>query len=480
MRKKKIHQALQGLDIYQLNAFKKFIISPYFNQNEKITEYFLLLERTLRNEESLDLLKDEEVWKNLTKEKYENVKFRKLSSDLYRLFEKFLSQKALENDDNYQLLLQSRYAKNINSEVVHSDINRKIELNLKKTNAVSSNKILESFLLKKDLYGLKIEYEKKHKSYKGDIVTSLKDLEYDLDKFYLIEKLRIYSTLLSWSRLSKIELNYNKFERFISRIATDLFKNVPAIKIYNIIYQLQTKDEARESFLELKELIKQHKYDFELEELKNIYEAAISYCIHKLNQGDESMNRQIFDLYQEALKDDVFLKNDELSPTTFRNVVAVALRLKEFEWTESFIHKFSLKLNIKYQENALNFNLARLHFYQGNFWDSISNLQLVSYDDVWYNLNSRTLLLACYYELDEQEVLDSQLSSFQVFIRRERSLGNRKNNYLNLIKFLKKLVKVPTNKNSKLLQLKDQVIETKGVVNKQWLLEKVDEKLNGK
>ena len=478
MRKKKIHQALEGLDIYQLNAFKKFILSPYFNQNEKITEYFFILESTIRKEKSLDDLDDQEIWKKISTEKYENVKFRKLSSDLYKLYEKFLSQQEFDRSSFHQLYLKSKASKKIKNDILNKNIDRLISLSNQTNPSVSANQILEKYLLNREVFGLKVEYEKKHKSYKGNVFDSLKILEEDLDKFYLIEKLRIYNTLLSWSKLNKVELNYNKFERFIRRIASNLFKDVPGIKIYNNIYHLLSKSEAHEKYLELQENIKEYKYYFELEELKDIYESAFTYGLGRLNYGDLEIIDQVLDLYKEALKDDVLLSDGKLSPTTFRNIVGIALRKGEYSWTAIFIQQYSKKLDEKYQENALNFNMARLHFYKKDYWATIESLQKVSYDDIWYNLNSRTISVLAYYELDEQEVLDSQLASFQVFIRREKSLGNRKNNYMNLIKLLKRLIRISPNRTSKLQQLKDQVIETKGVVNKQWLLEKIEEKLN--
>jgi hypothetical protein len=475
MKKKKIHVALLSLDIYELNSFKKFVQSPYFNANEKIISYFAVLEEQIKSQSDLDELEDKEIWEKVTSGKYDNTKFRKLSSDLYKLFERFLAQKQFDKDGFTPLYMRGKELKKIKEEVLKKDINNEIERTISKQEAISSSKLLEHYLLKREMFGLKVEYEKKTKAFKGDIVESLRIIESDLDKFYLIEKLRIYSTLISWSKLNKLDLNFNKFEKFISRIASDLFENVPGIKIYNNIYHLLTNPEAFDKYLELKSFIKEYKYHFDTEELKDIYESAFSYGLGRLNQGDETVLNEVFDLYSEALKDDVLLSDGELSPTTFRNIVGIALRAGNYEWTSNFIFEYSKYLNESYRENAVLFNTARLKFYQKDFWGAISFLQQVNYDDVFYNLNSRTLLLAAYFELDEFEVLESQLASFKIFLRRESNLTkDRKKAYLDLLKYLGKLINIDSGDKVKIQSIRDTVIETKGIVNKQWLLEKID------
>jgi len=102
-------------------------------------------------------------------------------------------------------------------------------------------------------------------------------------------------------------------------------------------------------------------------------------------------------------------------------------------------------------------------------------LYKVSYEDVWYNINAKTLQIASYYELDEFDALESLLQAFKMYIRREKSLSSdRKIHYLNLIKFTSALMKINTKEQLKVLKLKEEILATKGVVSKPWLLEKVE------
>lgn len=84
------------------------------------------------------------------------------------------------------------------------------------------------------------------------------------------------------------------------------------------------------------------------------------------------------------------------------------------------------------------------------------------------------MLIATYYELNEYDALESLLQAFKMYIRRERSLPvERKNHYLNLIKFTNTLIKIPHKEKKKLEKLYQEIKDTKGIVSKPWLEEKV-------
>ena len=97
MKEKKAFAALKLLDVYELISFRKFIISPYFNQKESIVTYFDYLNEAIKFEQSVDVIEDQKIWKIVFNDTpYENVKLRKLNADLFNLIEQFLAQKHFE------------------------------------------------------------------------------------------------------------------------------------------------------------------------------------------------------------------------------------------------------------------------------------------------------------------------------------------------------------------------------------------------
>ncbi|MEL6987340.1 MAG: hypothetical protein AAGK97_05870, partial [Bacteroidota bacterium] len=168
--------------------------------------------------------------------------------------------------------------------------------------------------------------------------------------------------------------------------------------------------------------------------------------------------------------------NGEIDPFLFKNIVVAGLRIGEYDWVEDFIHQYKSTVYEEYRENATSYNLATLHFYKKEYEKVIQLLQTIEYEDVNYNLGAKSMLLATYYETDEYEALDSLFGSFRTYLTRNKKIPeSRRRNYGNLIKFTKKLTRTPVNDKSKLQKLKEEITDTKGIVSKRWLLEKVQE-----
>ncbi len=478
MKERKFITVLKSVSPYDLNSYKKFIASPYFNVNENITLFnHILIDHCVKT--NSEEIADEDVWKLIFNDiPYDDLKMRRLYSDSLKLFQQFLSNEVFQKDIYTQTLFKINKINDLKIDILQNDAQKETERIINRIDSVSSDQFHNKFLLQRDLYGIRIGYDKKHKSYKGDIVASMRKLEKDLDQFYIIEKLRIFSTIISWSRSIKTDIKFDRYKEFIDNTIDEYHHTSPAIQMYINIFHLLTAHNAHDRYLELKQLIKKHKYSFKEEELKDLYEYAFSYSNIRLNKGDNSVLEEVFDLYKEALKDDVLLSDGELSPTTFKNIVVLGLRCGQLEWTKYFISHYSEKISEKFRHNAVHFNMARYNFYMKDYWEAISNLQQVNYDDIFYNLDSRILLIACYYELEELDVMESQINSFLMFIRRNKTLSRDvKGNYKNYLKYVKKLSRININDKSKILEIKLELQDKPGVVSKGWILDKLKELL---
>ncbi|MBK8296003.1 MAG: hypothetical protein IPK91_01685 [Saprospiraceae bacterium] len=277
--------------------------------------------------------------------------------------------------------------------------------------------------------------------------------------------------------MTKIDLNVILIPEIVREIKNSNFINIPAIAIYYQIFLTYIEPADETHFFNLRDLIKNHLHLFPPEEARDIMNSAINYTIQKQNQGQLKYSKENFELWKQGLENQSVLINGELSPWAFKNIITLALRLNEFNWTEDFINSFKTKINKEYRENAINYNLASLYFYKNEYNKAIPLLQQVQFDEVTYGLGAKSLLLACYYELDEYDALQSFYDSFKLFVNRNKSITEeRKISYLQLIKLTKKLTENNDNK-LKLTQLKKEILESQAT-SKSWLLEKVDELLN--
>ncbi|MCU0391342.1 MAG: hypothetical protein MUE81_09515 [Thermoflexibacter sp.] len=105
-------------------------------------------------------------------------------------------------------------------------------------------------------------------------------------------------------------------------------------------------------------------------------------------------------------------------------------------------------------------------------------MRTVEYEDFTYNLNSKTMLLSTYYEMDELEPLYSLMDSFRTYINRHKDFSLAKRvGYNLLIKFTKQLTKIIPGDKKALEKLKKEVAEAepKGIASYDWLKEKIAE-----
>ncbi len=479
MKKSKIYIALQHLETYELNQFEKFINSPYFNQNQKLIKYYNYLKPFLKGKREEDIQK-QDIWNYIgMNEEYNDLKFRKYSSDLLKLFENYLGQQIYEKNN-------LNIANNILENVSKKGILNLYNSVLGTAKRLSDRHIDRNaeyyyylFILERNRFNLSTEYEKKTKKKSAYTHLNIGEMSENLDVFYIAQKLRLYSTLLSWKRIYKLDIELNFINEIIDFIQSIDYEKYPPVAIWYQIYLTIKDDKNTEHYYKLKALIDKYINSFPFEELEDIYDSALNYCIKKANTGASEFYDELLILYKDMLNNNVILEQGKMNPTRFRNIIYTATVANEFDWAENFIYEFKDKLDEKYKDNAVTFNLAQVNFARGNFNKVVEYLRDVEFDDMVYELRSKNTLIRTFYETKELSLLDSLLDSFNVLLNRKKRTipDNRRKNYKLVIKFVKKLINVNQYDKNKILKLKEEIETTDNFPNKKWLVEKVNELL---
>lgn len=475
MTDSKFYRFLKELQPKELKRFRKYLESPYFNSHAKVLNLFEIFERHLLSQNSTELNK-ELIWEELyPNESFDYEKLRKLLHNLMDLGYDFLAQQIYDESpaEKANSLLQMLANKQM-LEYMPNIIQSGIKGLAKQQN--------RNGIFYYDLYSIE-KYKYILTNVEGTRVnkTNLQNLNLNviddyLNIFFLSEKLRNYCLILSWSKMIEIKSELPFLNEVLTNITKLSYYQFPTIEIYHNIYSTFIEPDNVNHFYKLKELIQKHIHLFPPAEARDIVNSAINYTIQQQNKGNLQFAQDNFELWQHSLKTDVILINGELSPWSFKNIITLALRLGKFAWVEKFISDYGSKINIIHRDNALNYNLATLYFYQKNYDNAIPLLQKVQFDEINYGLDAKSILLACYYELDEFDPLFSHIESFKVFVKRNKSIAEaRKKSYLELIKFTKELSS--TTHDIKTLKKLKSSIEQSKAMSKKWLLEKIDELL---
>jgi hypothetical protein len=470
----KLYNILSELGKVEQNRLRKYIYSPYFNANEILGSFYTIIISHFNENKKTAQLKKELVWKLIyPKEAFNDSKFRKLCSDLIKLVEGFLAQQVYDKNE----MQQSIY-------LLEAIQHEKIEPLYKTSKTAAETLALRQHIRPASyyqyLYQMEINvYELEETDLKRSEKSNIEEIINNLDNFYLAEKIKWYNSFLS--RKNTVSYEYNVL--FINEIIDHLQKNndnlLPAVKINYLVLLTKLKQEDESHFFNLKNELALEGNKFPPNELYSFYLGALNYCISKINQGNQSFLREYHNLYTYLLENGIIFrasKDGTLSPWSFKNIVLAALRLGEYEWIEKFIQTYKDRLPIEFRGNAVSYNLAQVYFYQKKYDKAKALLQEVEYVDVAYNLDAKSMLMAIYFELDEDDSLISLMDSFKVYLSRHKDIPDqRKDLYLGLIKFIKRLMKLLPEDIKSINQLHEEIEATEGVASKKWLLEKLEE-----
>lgn len=295
---------------------------------------------------------------------------------------------------------------------------------------------------------------------------------------FAAKKLSQACTALVHKAVSEANLRIDLLDELLAFVEQRQLVAVPAVGIYYLGYKAMTEECSGPWFGQLREAMRRHFQQFPKAEMRDIYLLAVNYCIRQINtrqQGEEQVFflRQVFDIYTEGLEHEVFIENGMLSRFTYKNIANAGLGLKAFDWVEAFLTKYKDALEPRHREGAYLFNLASLYFRKPDYDRALGLLTRAEFDDVLHNLDARRMLLRIYFDRGEVAALDSLLDSFAIFLRRRRDVGYLRQNYLNLIRFTKKLLQTPASERAAREKLRSEISDCKALAEREWLLGRV-------
>jgi len=466
MKKSRLYEVFDRLTKQEIRELRKFVQSPYYNQQESICqllEYLVACKYRLK----LDPSKEKAFKIIYPKLAFNDVKVRLLMSTLHKLIEQFLVQADFTKDTlKSKVRLAAIYRKLNLPKHFQKTLNESIQLQEKS--------IFRDYEYFNDRYHLQIEEYQFISASKRTISLNLQEISDTIDIAYLATKLRQTCMLLAHQSVYKAEYEFGLLEQILDYILEQNLLAIPAIAVYYHCYQSIIHPKEENHFQAFKQLIFEHGAKFSNDELRGLYVFAVNYCIKKMNSGQSAFTREGLDLYKEGLRTSVLLDNQKLSRFTFNNIVAMGLKSKEYNWVDQFIDDYQRFLEKDYQKSIVNFNRARLEYERKNYDHALTLLRDSEFKDFINNLIAKTLQLKIYYELDEYKLLESHLEAMKVYIKRKNVLGYHQVNYQYIVQYTKQLIQVNPFDRKEKITLKKAIEEAPVLTEKKWLLTQLD------
>ncbi len=470
MHKSKLIQAMRSMSNKELKWFEQYIGSPFFNKNEKVLQLFGILKKyhPVYEEEKVQM---EKIFpKIFPKEKLDEQKLRYVMTDLTKLAEDYLAYLEFDKNEIYKkhLLLNAYDSRNL-EKYFSSTIDEAKQLQ-KKSPYRDVNFYFNQHLLEDDFYLHSLGRAQR------TINTSLQEAVDNLDLYYLSSRLRYNCAILS--RQDLLQETYNNL--FLNEILTFLSKtnleNIPSVSIYYGITMLYIDFENESHYMKLKTLLDAYGNEFPPDELKDMFTHALTYCSRKINAGKMNFLDEMLELYKSMIEKEIIYENGYISPTNFKNIVTLALRTGQLNWTEEFIPSNKTRITPEFRDSTYAYNLANLHYYKKEFSKALRLMQTVELNDIYFHLDAKVLLLKTYYELDEAEPFYSLVDAFTNYLKRNKLISDvQRSVYLNFVRYAKKLMQVRLGSKFSPVELRTEMQKLQGVANLQWLLEKTAE-----
>lgn len=456
-------QLLRAMPVYRRNRLRKFLQSPYHNQRGDVLALFEHINRHLDG--SRELLSKEPVFHAVYPGRaYGEQQLRYLMSFLLKAVEQFFVAEQLKTEVlPEQRLLLKAYREAAGPKSFQKALRRARQL---------QERAERGELFYHDSFAIEREEYLFRAGRKRDAPSQLPRLNAALDEAFLISRLK-QSCLLSAHQavFREEEEGSGLLPLLMNYLAGSSHLENPLLAAYYFYLKAVEAPAEPAYYQALKELILPDALPSE--ERRPLFLLAINYGIRQFNDGQETYLQELFELYRTGLAGGLLLPEGRLSRFAFKNITAIALRLRQFAWTERFIGEYRQCLPPRHRENYVHYCLSKLCFEQGRLGEAMERLRQVEYEDLFLSIDAKIMLMKIYYELREYDALDSFLRSFERFLRRHKELTYHRENYLNIIYFTRKLLEVnPFDKEAR-AALRREVEAAGTLTERGWLLERV-------
>lgn len=465
MEGNKLIRAFNSLTAKEMRLFKRFLESKMYNQNTEIVALFDHLRiQTTRDQPnySKELMHQKLFGGKPFKDKH----IRDIMSYLFKALEKFLSLNEYQTDIGRELLdLCKAYRKRNLPKLFDSATNKAKQLIEKGRRDLEYHE-----------FNYRIQWEQYHASFRKrrSKANNLQEVSDSLDINYFANRLRHCCVMLSHQSVYNIHYDMGLVDGVIEEVRRKELLHIPAIGIYYYGYLALTNSENLQYFKALQNSLITSVELFEIDEMKDIYLLAINIGIKNLNQGNLEFIPVLLEIYKSGVANKILLTNELISPFTYKNVIALALRMKQFDWAKKFIDGFRHSIESPTSEAIYAYNLAKLQFEKKAYEEALSLLtSTTSSGDLYISLDTKILLSRIYYEQGDMDALENVLESFKTFIRRSKIISYHKSSYTNFLNCLNKLISFnPYDKEEK-AKLRTEIEQLQPLPDKYWFLEQL-------
>ena len=484
MYKDKLVQFLKTLPAKELKELKKYIESPYHNNNrrDKVLQLFDCLYVHHKNDFTYSKLQEDRVFstlfphKNYTS-KRDRQQFSNVKNQLMNLVKNFLLERKMQEDKTIKnrlwldVLFERKLLEQLQNEIG----------TIQNQYAKKENKQAEDYQYLHQLQEFDFAFNIVTKG--RAVSSSFQAVSDSFDAYFIVQKLKYFCVMLNEQLLTAVSYEFRFAKELLSYLDESPYTEIPLVKLYRLL-MLFLKEGKEEFIEELKEVLQSNQEFIAKGELRQIYTCLINYYNTQLTSGKTGYSQAIFEVYQLMVEQEIIYTNGFITPPVhFINIIRAAIYANQLEWAIAFYEANQDKMRTS-QASLKVYAKAVLQFHQQQFQGAIDTLQAYKHEqDFWRYKEHKVLLIEAYYELDEDEQVLKLLTAFKQYLLRHKDSTltphflQAYQAFIASVEALYKLQTMPVypieDKVKAARQLKKDIEGAKRIAGKRWLSEKV-------
>lgn len=466
----------------EVKEFDKFIISPFFNNQPSLTNFYNELKRFHPGFNSKGLERKQVFERLYPGKQFSDDTIRRLSSDLKRVIDSYIYYKAQEANP-----IETRFPKAL--EYIRRGLVKEGEKELEQIGkAINNTQLISNEYIKNRLEfeDLTVQISLSRNQQQMAAGNFLNEIEYLI--YFFIFRLAYYIHNINANKiifnLKENDLIFDfirsvDFETIENLIKTEKKHEInKAIRIHVLVILNYLREKEEKYFIEFKSLLPEVINEFTDHEKYNIFQVAEALCWKKMESiNREKYRRELFEVNNMRLEAKVFSPDGkQMRVLLFKQILNTSLQLKETGWAREFVKEYAERLPQDVQENMKSFAFANLLFEEEDFEGSLNHLRKIDIDHFALKYDVRNLQLRIFIEMEHIEEALSLIDAYKHFIANNKSVSEYYRQITNnFLRFCKNIIDLKMQKGKLSADEIKRDIENENAVNfKSWLLEKIN------
>lgn len=473
MKETKLAEIILKLTKIEFRNLEEFLLSPFFNKNQNILKLYYILKDNYHLLPG-GMVAQEDIFRQIfPKEKFDDVKSRKLLSNFTKLVEQYLIILELDTDKvNTNIILLNAFK---DRNITKSFDSLKQVILKEKTAVIKMNEKYYQDMV--NLYAQMLSYHADTISPEYEaLITKLEEAQ---NYKFIISKLNI-NYLISYVK-NNSNKNFNQrnwiFEdviNFVEKHKADIKENHPVVYLHYLNYKMTIDEETPAAYSEMKQFIEEQIDQLDKSSIRFFLMNMNNYCVKLYWNGSNDALNDILRINSYLDEKDILFIDKKVNANNFLTVVNLSLKLNAVQWVENFLNKYKDRFPEELKDSTLYLTLSRILFAKKDYDKSLFALGKVKYINYFYYINSKLLLCKLYYELNYLKEISSIIESVKQFQKRNDNIPMAMNKAINsFLSYLKKLVRMKMNPGERLNY--EDILKATYTAEKEWLAEKVKE-----